>query len=77
MRIRRSSGDEDTTHVQCKRCEFWCDTSRDRIGPGSGMTYESVTHTQDQGPYKAVAKASAVIESPATTVTLLEIFSTG
>lgn len=41
-RTRNPSGNEDTNFFRCKRCGFPCDLSRDKTGPGSGLTYASV-----------------------------------
>lgn len=48
MKTRRPLGNEDTTHVKCKRCFFWCDTSRDSTtGSGDGISYTASAGTPD------------------------------
>lgn len=39
---RRPTGNEDTDFFRCKRCGFPCNLSRDKTGPGSGLTYSSI-----------------------------------
>ena len=49
-KTNRPTGNEDTTFTRCRRCGFPCDTSRDKTGDGSGLTYVSVSHTATYCP---------------------------
>ncbi len=48
-RTRKAEGNEDNM-VRCKRCGFPCDTTRDKTGSGSGLTYVAVTHSATACP---------------------------
>jgi len=37
------SGNEDTTSFKCRRCGFVCNTERDKIGSGSGVSLDATT----------------------------------
>ena len=55
---RRPSGNEDVDKVRCRRCGFpGVDLKRDKLGPGSGLVYQSVTHTAATAPDEPVAVA--------------------
>lgn len=51
MKTRNPTGNEDSNKVRCKRCGFFgVDKERDKTGSGSGIRYESVTHTASTAP---------------------------
>jgi hypothetical protein len=39
-RQRTPIGNEDTNFFRCRRCGFPCDLSRDRLGPGTGISHD-------------------------------------
>ena len=48
---RRPIGNEDVGRLRCKRCNFPCLLTRDKISPGLGLSYTPLTGiTQDQAP---------------------------
>lgn len=50
-KTRNPSGNEDTDKVRCKRCGFrGVDKTRDKTGSGSGLRYDSITHTASTAP---------------------------
>lgn len=51
MKSRQPHGNEDNNKVRCKRCGFLgVDKERDKTGSGSGIRYESITHTASTAP---------------------------
>jgi len=49
-RTKIPSGNEDVNVFRCTRCGFLCDLSRDKTGPGSGLRYDSISHSSDTAP---------------------------
>ena len=50
-RTRTPSGNEDTTSVRCKRCRHWCNTDKDKTGPGSGVSLVYTTTVGNDGTW--------------------------
>jgi len=50
-KTRTPTGNEDSNKVRCRRCGFTgVDKLRDKTGSGSGIRYESITHTAATAP---------------------------
>lgn len=50
-RTRIPSGNEDTDFVKCRRCGFPCKLSRDKIKPGNGKVFTTLTGVVSQTQY--------------------------
>ncbi len=51
MKERSPIGNEDIDVFRCKRCDFPCDLSRDKIRPGLGLSYTTLTGVVTQTQY--------------------------
>ncbi len=49
-RIKRPIGTDDDDFFRCRRCGFPCNLTRDKIGPGSGLTFTDVTDSASDEP---------------------------
>ncbi len=58
MKTRQPTGNEDSNKTRCKRCGFLgVDKERDKTGSGSGLRYESITHTASTAPHNPIVIA--------------------
>ena len=49
-RSRTPIGNEDVDKYRCTRCGFPCDLKRDKINPGNGNVYTTVSSSQTSTP---------------------------